>query len=260
MNEFTNKYKNLSNIELLMIIEESIKYKPVAIKTAELEIQNRNISKSDIREAKSRIIEKHNKENKDFELIKLSVNKVKQGIALFVDSINPIRSDTHKPNKTVNIISLIFFIIAGFSFYQTFDLTWYIITDNRAKWDLSMIEYIIPLFFLPITVLLYYKRKKIGWIFLTIFLTYSVCSNIVFLINDINFYTTELLGIKPVFSTTSIISHILTIVFFGGFLVINCKSEIKAIYGISHRTVFLTILITTILNLSLIYFVFGKLI
>ncbi|ANQ51690.1 hypothetical protein MY04_4352 [Flammeovirga sp. MY04] len=44
MNEFKERYKSFSNIDLLRIIENKSEYQPIAIEAAEAEIEERNIS------------------------------------------------------------------------------------------------------------------------------------------------------------------------------------------------------------------------
>ncbi|WP_299611241.1 hypothetical protein [uncultured Aquimarina sp.] len=257
MTEFTELYKNLSNSELLKIIAESDKYNPIAVETAKTEIDSRKLSTEELNQAKTEINKQEEKKKLEIEKRKRQEGKIKENASTLFDTINPIQNGIQTPEKIIRLTTLIFSGIAVYRIFKEFGMLRYMFTDSGAKWDLSMVEYFFHLIVLPLAAFLFWKRKKSGWILLSIFLTYSAITVIGLFLMNIGRQPSGIPALESLFPTVSPITYIMTLIFFGGTLWLISKEEIRNIYKISKQTMFLTIGLTIAVNVIYMYSIIG---
>jgi len=113
-----------------------------------------------------------------------------------------------------------------------------------------MLDFLLPLVILPIATYLFWKRKKIGWILLAIFLTYSAIIALIIFFMSLKRETSGFGNFEALFPTVSPISHFLTFVFFSGSLWAISKKEIRAYYNIKNTTLY-KVIGTTILFMGI---------
>jgi len=256
MTEFTELYQNLSNSELLKIIAESEKYNPIAVDTARTEIANRQLTEQELNEAKSKVTERENAKKREIEKRKLREEQIKEKSSTLFDTINPIQNGTQTPEKIIRLTILIFGCLAVYRLYQQFGMFQIIFHEGISDWDFSMVEYLFPIIILPIAVILFCKRNKIGWILLSIFLTYSALNAIVLFFVNFGRQPSGIPALENIFPTVSPVVYIMSLLFFGGFLFLNSKDRVRGIFKISKQTMFMTIGFTIIVNLIFIYSIF----
>lgn len=256
MTEFTELYQKLSNSELLKIVAESEKYNPIAVETAKTEIESRQLTEDELNQAKYKIAEKENAKKREIEKRKEREEKIKKSTSTLFDTINPIQNGIQTPEKIIRLTILIFGCLIIYRLYQELGMFQIIFYEGISTWDLSMVEYFFPIIILPIAVTLYWKRKKIGWILLSIFLTYSAFNAVVLFFMNLGRETSGIPALENLFPTVSSGVYIMTLLFFGGFLFLNCKNGIRDIFKISKKAMFITIGLTLIVNLIFIYSIF----
>jgi len=252
MNMFSEKFKNLSNKELFEIIENKDKYQVLAVETAKLEIQSRNLTQKEINEIKSEIEKDKRKkiENQKNEII------VKKNINEFINIFNPISYNKFSTEKILNFIIVIYGIIAMYLFYDKFYFLKFLFIDSFKKWDWTIILYLFPFIILPTSLIFLWKKKKIGWILFVIYLTFSLINFIGYLY--ISFlerkyrlpFQDKLTNISPKIYIT------FTLIFIGATLYTMSSSKIREIFNISKETMWKTIVITSIIYVISIYLIF----
>src|SRR5690606_2657235 len=147
--------------------------------------------------------------------------------------------------------------LAIYRLYQQLGMFQIIFHEGISDWDLSMIEYFFPIIILPIAVILYWKRNKIGWILLSIFLTYSAFNAVVLFFMNLGRQPSGIPALENIFPTVSSGVYIMILLFYGGFLFLNCKERVRSVLKISKQTMLATIGLTLIINLVFIYSIFG---
>jgi len=242
MTEFSEKYKSLSNIELLKILEEQKKYQQIAVETAKKELENRKLSKQELEKIKSEILKEKLEKKKRTE----KKEKITNYLTPFFETINPIQSGIKTPEKIINLITIIFGIISIYRPFKEYTILHYIFTDSNSGWDLSMVDFLLPLIILPIATYLFWKRKKTGWILMAIFLTYSAIIGLTIFFMSLNRETSGFGNFEALFPTVSPISYFLTFVFFSGSLWAISKKEIREYYNIKNTTLYKVIGISII--------------
>ena len=153
------------------------------------------------------------------------------------------------------MISIVFGGLFLFQVYKKFGMLSFMFTDIKAKWDFSMILYFFPLLIIPIAVLFFYKRKKIGWTLMAIYLSYAAISAILLFLLTLNTRPSVIPALNKMFPPMSTIAPLLALLFFGGILWFICNEKIREVYHIDKRTMVITIVLigsfTTLINFGL---------
>jgi serine/threonine protein kinase len=156
-----------------------------------------------------------------------------------VSSSTSFKVEDKKTNNLINNISMVF---GGFALFQIF------IGFPNYNWNLfersirsDAFFYLIILIILPIATILFFKRKKIGWVLLAGFLSYSVIIIIARMIID-TFY--------------HLVGTVMEFMFFSGALLFICQNEIKKIYEIDKMKMLNTISIVTIITVAILSLLF----
>lgn len=254
-NQFTERYKSYSNAELLNIIENSSDYQPEAVKTAQYEIDQRQLTDEDFMTAKSELQTQRIEKDKQTEKRQEFENKAKEFGQSIFGSINPIQQSTPSTEKYIRIITIVFGLISIFTFYNEYGMLEFMFGNRNSEWDLSMILYFFPLLFLPTTTLFFWLRKKIGWILLGVYLIHSAATNLMLLLLNWNNQSYGIQAFDAIFPQPSSLTYFLSFLFFTGTMWVICKEDLRAIYHINKKTMILTIAIMVIpaITLFLLY-------
>lgn len=179
---------------------------------------------------------------------KLDLNGKSETEKYTFEQINPIQKETSTSERTIRIVLL--FLVGLFLFqlyiYIKFGVLKYLFTSDYAKWNLSMVFYFFPLVVIPTATILFYMRKKIGWLLLIIFLTFKAVSAIgqfiVAVKMAIKIHSTGIVSLgSPQISPTI---SILSLALFSGIIWTISRKKIRTIYSVSNRTMIMTISIT----------------
>lgn len=171
-NQFSNYYKSISNAELLNILNHPGDYQPLAIEAAKKEFSDRQLSEKDIKDARQLLIDKQLQKQKQKEKIKAVENKIIASGNTLVDTLNPIQQSIPSTEKTIRWIVIIFGGLFLYQFIKDFKLHIIYVKDIPA-FPIDSILYLSPIILLPISIFTFWKRIKIGWFLLAIFLVYS---------------------------------------------------------------------------------------
>lgn len=246
MNKFSEQYKTFSNSDLFRVIEKQSDYQEEAVEAAKIEINHRNLSDQEKTETNSELEaerlerQKHNEKRAEVE------QKVKNlGTSIF-DTINPVQKSIPTAERLIRLITLFFGLIAIFKWYSQFGLIIFMFSDNSVGWDLSMFEFFLPLILLPVAIILFWLRKRSGWILMTAYITYSAISAIGLIFMTWNMEPLGISALDNLFPQTSTTTQILRTLFFGVTLWVLTKKEIKLHFNINRWIAIATIAIVTI--------------
>lgn len=252
MNQFSVRYKTFSNSDLLRVIENQSDYQPEAIEAAKTEINQRNLSDQEITEA-NRELETERQERQIQNEKRAEVEqKVKTIGASIFDTINPIQKSAPTAEKLIRLITIVFGLNVVVKWYNEFELIKFILIDDKGGWDLGMLEYFLPLLLLPVALILFWLRKKSGWILMAAYLTYSAIRAFGLIIMTWNMEPFGIPSLDSLFPQTSPTTQILITLFFGGTLWVLAKKEIIEHYNINRQTTIATISISAVLTILFI--------
>ena len=249
--DFREQYKKLSNHELLEIFANKSDYQPLAIEAAQQEINERNLSGYELEEATQILNDKNEQKEKQIQKVKAVESRIKNAGNTFIDTINPIQPQTPTVDKIIKIISLVYGGIFLFTIIKDFKLIIYSLEDFLDFPGISLF-FLVPLFLLPVAVILFFKRKTAGWIVLTIFVSWNATGILWAFIHSLTRYSERSGGIDSLFPQPSPMIYFVQTVFLIGTLYMLCKKDIKDIFRINKERAVSTIFIGGLLGLLLI--------
>lgn len=248
MNEFTERYKQETNTELLRIIEKSDDYQPLAVEVAKTELDSRNLTVSELNSAKEELrLERQDSEQKE-QKKQERINKVRN---IAIDNLNPIQESPIKTDRLINLISILFGGIALYQIIKEFGMLKFMFS-GQGEWDFSMVLYFLPLVMIPTASILFWLRKKFGWILLNFYLCFSAVNSISLILMTWNMKPTGNAALDSLFPVTSPIVYIMTSLFFIGTLWLINKQDLKVKFRIDKKTMIGTIVFSVAISLLIL--------
>lgn len=173
-----------------------------------------------------------------------------------LENINPIQRKSFCADKAIKIISILLGVMFLFRLYGQFGMIRFMFTDCAAEWDFSTIFNYLPLLILATSAILFWMKKKAGWILAGVSLTHDTVAAIqMFCIllyrqsGEANPLTDFLLpSVPPAY-------FMLASLFFIGMIVAICRKNIREVFSVGKPTMVLTITLTVfILGLTIVLF------
>ena len=236
MNEFTERYENLSNSGLLKIIENSNDYQPLAVEAAIAELGNRGLSQGELDLAKHELREEQLHVENQYKKGQEQISAFKRRIDFIFDTFNPVQKGLPAPDRLIRLVTVVFSCLPIYWLITQLTFLWPMVNDGQAYWDLSMFMGYIPFLIMLAAVLLFWKRQRIGWLLFSISLSYRVVAAIyLFFIEITTDWTSGYAVLEALFPRTPPIYYLGAIIFFGGTLTAIAKKSIREIYLIDTK-------------------------
>jgi len=239
-NNFSEYYKTISATELLSILDNPDDYQALAVEAARVEFSNRQLSDTEIQEARQPLIAKQIQKEKEWEKIKAVETKIKTARHTFIDTINPIQSGTPSTEKTIRLIVIIFGGIFLYQFIKNFR-THLAYVKDIPRFPFESIIYLLPQILLPVATIAFWKRKTFGWILLSVFLTFSAVGAMWLLFQSFNWKPSGFGGLDNLFPRPSPTSYVIQVLFLIGTLYVLCKTNIREVFSIDKQKMAATI-------------------
>jgi hypothetical protein len=235
LNNFSEYYKTISDTELLNILENPNDYQPSAVEAAKEEFSKRQLSDIEIQEAKKPLWAKQEQKAKQKEKVKAVETRIKDAGHTIIDTINPIQPGIPSTEKTIRFIAIIFGGIFLYQFFKDFRTHLAYIKDiPRFPLDSSL--YLLPLILLPVATFTFWKRKTLGWILLTIFLTFSAVGAMWLLFQSYHWKPSGFGGLDNLFPRPSPTPYIIQLLFLIVTLFVLCKTNIREVFSVDRQT------------------------
>jgi len=232
--EIAELYKNMSNADLLEVLQHPAHYQPAALSIAKAEFNSRQLSEKNIHEATEVLLNKNLKTALQNERIAAATNKIADAGNTFYDTINPIRATAPTAEKLIRFIGLVFSGLFIFNIKVNFDLFSSIIGGGSHE-SFGYTIYIFPLVVELIAIVLFWLKKRSGWMLLAIFCSYSLIGILEELFYSLTYQPSKNSFIH--FETPSPMAYIVAGLFFGGTIAVMLRQDIKLIYRINKKNV-----------------------
>jgi DNA-binding transcriptional MerR regulator len=249
MNDFQRRFKNYDNQQLLKIIEDAENYEPAAVEAAKLELSKRDVSQEEIQAASKALQEKRAKVEQTREQMKKAEQKAKSLGAEILETVNPIKKNPQNSDEKINLIAIVFGLIA------IFQIVWIFGTPQLIA--PSIID-VVPILLLPIAVFLFWKRNKIGWVLMTALFVYNIINSIGILFLSWGWFQTDEYSsqdiqidfqeIDNLFPQPNPVIHLVIIILFGAALWVIGKVDLRREYQIDVESCLMTIGISALLT------------
>lgn len=236
-NPFSDRYKTITNSELLHILYNPENYQALAVEGAKIEFSRRQLSDNDIAAAKQILAEQEGEKQRQKEKIKSLERKVKNLTISLTGTLNPIATSVPKTDRIIKIICL---LLGGFFIYN-------IIKDFRLlkfmvigfpNFDYISFLYLMPIVLIPISIILFWLKKKNGWILLTFFLAYRFIELIFAFSLELKRKSVNVPAFEILIPKVSIEVYIGALIFCGGLLWLIYKKNMREVYKIDKQTSF----------------------
>jgi hypothetical protein len=251
-NNFTEYYKTISDTELLSILDNPKDYLLLAVESAREEFTNRQLSDTEIQEARQPLIAKQTQKEKEREKVKAVETKIRAAGHTFIDTINPIQSGIPSTEKTIRLIVIIFGGIFLYQFISDFRTNLAYVKDI-PRFPFESIIILLPQILLLIATIAFWKRKTFGWTLLTIFLTFSAVGAMWLLFHAFNWKPSGFGGMDKLFPRPSPTTYIIQLLFLVGTMYVLCKTNIREVFSIDKQKMAATIGITGLVTFVLMF-------
>jgi len=250
-NNFNEYYKKISDTELLSILENPGDYQPIALEAAKKEFVSRQLTDTEIQEARHPLLAKQAQKKKEKARMKAVETRIKNTGDSFIDTINPIQSGVPSTEKIIRLIVIVFGGIFLYQFIKDFRIHVAYIKDFPGHAFESSL-YLAPVILLPVAIFTFWKRKKLGWILLTIFLTFSAVGSMWSLFQSFTWKPSGFPAMDRLMPRPSPTTYIIQLLFFVGTVIVLYKKNIREAFSVDKQTMGVTIGVTGFVSFILI--------
>lgn len=175
MSKYTSQFSTLSNKALLEIINNADNYDVLAVETARIEIDSRNLNQDDYAEIKSQEFEKEEKVKEIEAVHQFTLKKIRQ----IIDFINPFTEKSE--DYGVKGIAILIALNGLTALYHFLNISIWML--RHSTMPINQYEIMGNLFgvILIIAGILLWQKKKSGWILSNIILLMGLISLFYFL-------------------------------------------------------------------------------
>lgn len=250
---FTSLYKTISNAELLNILENPDDFQPLAVEAASTEFKKRNLSAAEIEIAKEILRGKALEKERQKENLKKIENSFRSTGKTLLDTLTPVQDGPANTEKTIRFIAIAFAVFFLYSLLSNWELVNLYIRDFSYS-PLGSLFVLFPFIILPISLPLFWNRKKMGWLLLVIFLSYSITGEILGLLQSLSWRPSGIQSLDAFLPIPSPLNNIIRLAIFLGILYTFCRITLRNIYTIDKTKMNTAIVLTSILTFIL-YFI-----
>jgi hypothetical protein len=240
MNKFSEIYSEFSASELVKIILHQSDYQKEAVEAAKAEIEKRNLSDKAI-EHEIQNLEKKDKIREEGKWAKAEI-KILQYTKNFWSHINPFQKELPRVEIIIRSIILLLALLFIHNLPLIFNIS-YVFAEPFSTFGILVLLDSIPLLYIPLTLLYFFRKKKIGWSLTVIGFTclfIRISNTLIYSILN-PFSDSEF--IFMFFPRIPITSYIVLTLFFGAILVTLLRKMIRSIYSISIFSFVISLLI-----------------
>lgn len=250
-NDFSEYYKSISNTELLSILDNPQDYQPLAVEAAKAEFSNRQLSATAIQEARQPLIVQQIQKEKEREKIKAVETKIKAAGHSFFDTINPIQTGIPSTEKTLRFIVIVFGSIFLYQFIGEFGANMVYIKEI-PRFPFASISILFPKVLLLVATIAFWKRKKVGWTLLMVFITFSAVAASWLIHRALNWKPSGNDILDTISPRPALSNYISQLLFLVGTTYVLCKANIREVFSVDKEKMTLTIVLTGLLSLMLV--------
>ncbi len=233
---FAQLYKTWPADQLLDIINNPDEYQPVALEAARAELDSRQLSEADLESAFA-LHAGRQKEKADRQRKAASIDHhIQSAGSTIAEALRPVEN-VLKVDKQIRYVSIAFGVIALINLYRELPSLRYMFSDSSAVWDMGMVWYLLLPFLFPAAVVMFWFRKKLGWIFSALFFAYALAGALIFLFSVLTSRLEFGAGLYAGPSPTTLLGSVLI---YGGATWVLTKASIRKAYGIDKPVMWLS--------------------
>ena len=245
MNSFAQRYKNLSAADLLGILENEAKYQPQAIEAAKSELNQRGLSGTELSDAK-RVLKTANEAKLRNEQKRVEKQeKIRRSVHSFVDVFRPVQKSPVRIERLITLVTIAFVVISLSNMFEYMPVLWSAGT-LQANWRMSDIVFLFAPLLLPIASYLFWRRKKMGWIMLCGYVSFTILNTFYLLFLNWNQGSSRTV-IDSILPSSGYVAILGNLFFFGGMFYILTKKDLLSHFEVSRQAMRTTVIFAALL-------------
>lgn len=245
LQDFAERYKKSSNSELLEILQNPSQYQLIALTASKSEFASRKLPDDEVNEARQILLDKKNKIDRKIEKQDEIKAKLIDAGNVVYDTVSPFQSTISTAGKIIKITAIAFTFLIIYNIAVNYDLYLAIINGNSGE-RFGYTLYLFPILVELTGTILFWLKKKSGWLLLSFFCSFSLIE----LLHGL-YYSVSLQfqreTINYFFPAPSPAAYILMILFYVGTIFALTRQDIREIYRI-HKKIIKTPLIIGVLS------------
>ena len=229
------KYKDYTNKRLIEIVIKSEDYQPEAVETAKIILSNRDVSSSEHKEVRE-AIEAEEQRQKSQEKKQLETEKkVFNFFKNLSNKINPFDKTEPTSIKILNLALLVYGYLLLEQFYYSFSF----LIRSLVNFDLILLLIIFEVIYILLTIYFFFKRKKIGWMMLVAWISYTAVSYIATIIYTLNLSPAVIESFNRDDYKPNYLRLVFNLLFYIGSIVVLTLKNIRTLFSISKVNIIL---------------------
>ncbi len=244
-NPFADKYKTLTNIQLLEVLQFPENYQSLAIEAAHLELNQRKLSDEELLRAKEIIQERNRKEEERIEKINSIKEKTSSIGFNFLSALNPIQVGVINAERYMRLITVFLLLGVFVDLYSSL--------PHILHYNFFTLPYVLSLVFGLVCLITFWKRMKAGWILTSIMYCIGVIISISGIILALTFASRDVVFVGHFSNKEAVFSSLSKLVIYGGLLLVLFRSDIREVYSIDKKVIYIYSAIIGLATLVLIY-------
>ena len=254
MNQFSERYKTFSNVDLFRIIQNKGDYQEEALSAAELEVQRRNLTEQEITEASQELLEARNQLRQIKERKSEKQEEALNLVYKTIDAFNPLLKSLDRKERIIRLITIIFGLIAIVGWYNEIDMIRLRFSNPSIGFDMFYFISLIPIISLTLALVTFWLRRKIGWILMVAYFVYSVIGSFSLILLTWGIEPTGIAAIDDLMPRTTPLVYFITSLSYGITIWVLCGNEFLSEYKISKYVKLTTLFVSAILS-SFFFFI-----
>ena len=233
LQDFAERYKMISTAELLEILEHPSQYQSIAVSAAKAEFDSRNLSAQDIDEARLSLADKKNKADRQNEKQEEIRGKLVNVRNVVFDTVSPVQSGISTAVKIIRITAVVFSLLVMYKIFVNFDLLVDIAKGNSRE-NFGFTLYFFPILVEVLANLFFWLKKKVGWLLLAFFCSYSLVEVLygLYITVSLQFQGQSM---QYFLSTPSLPAYIMMVLFYLGTILAINRQDVREIYAIKKK-------------------------
>ena len=252
--DFNKKFQTYSTAELLKIIENAADYQPQAVEAAQTTLAHRQLSGAELETAKNELETERQQKANAQQQKRETENRVKNTSKTLFQQINPMQKGLPTSERVIRGVSVLLGVLFLVRLHREFEFLRFMFTSSSAEWGFDVVLYFAPLLVLPTAAVLFFMRKKVGWLLTAAFFTYSAISAVALAVLAVSWQPSGIAALDAMFSPNPIVSYVLAFLLFASTVWGISRENVREIYLISKQMAILSIFVVAFLTGGVVVF------
>lgn len=247
---FTSLYETWPTDKLLDVLDNPSEYQPIALDTARAEIARRNLTEQQLDEARAdQLVRRLVAEEVGTRKVSQQEKVMKAG-RFVVDWLSPVDVASRPARWYIQIVAL---LVGGNGLYLLYQKSNTIraIFAGEVRLDYWWIWAgpIDIVLFITMAVL-FWLRRKTGWILLAGSASLKAASTITSFVRDLNTEPVQAFGFE-LFPDVPLETYLFNLLLSGSLVATLCQEQIRTVYNVSKRTMYIVISVGVVVAIAL---------